>query len=701
MKSSVFCRRIRRELYRQSLLSASLLVAAWLMSSTAFAWISDNGNGTYSNPLFYEEFSDPDMIRVGEDYYFTGTTMHAMPGLPVLHSRDLVNWTLISYAFNRLDLGPEFRLEDGGEIYGQGIWAPCIRFHQGTFYIFSNVNRHGTQVYRAQDPAGPWEHTRLGTRLYDLSVLFDDDGRIYAVHGVNEIHLSEINSEVTDVVPDTERIIIPRGSGMGEGLHFYKINGKYFIITAIPGAHTPMRCARSDSLDGPWDIVTISSQESMGIGLSYRLRENRDREPPFEILPANVNFRGGLTLHQGGIVDTPEGQWWGFSMMDHNSVGRLTCLSPVVWTNGWPYFGLPGNLERTPRVWVKPETGHRSQPRALFERTDDFSGPKLKPVWQWNHAPDDTQWSLSDRAGYLRLHSLPAPEFWWAKNTLTQRAIGPESTATAELDASGMKPGDVAGLALLNRPYAWVGVACTTNGLEVRQFDQLTGKTQARPVETDRLWFRAHCNFDTDLGRLSYSGDGRDFIELGGEIPMPYQLKTFQGIRYSLFHFNTAGAPGGVADFAQFTVDEPRSRGLTKPIPCGQLITLSSKGSGAVLAVKDGVLEVVAGRANAAIFKVVDRDLGRVALKARGGGYVSIGGSGGAGEVTIKGGPPGDAETFQWVDMQRGDLMLMSLATHRFLTAGEADLGPAAANAQGTRPDRLDGVCFEWKIVSN
>lgn len=154
-------------------------------------WRADNGNGTFSNPLFYEEFSDPDMIRAGEDYYFTGTTMHCMPGLAVLHSKDLVNWEFMSYAFDRLDLGPAFRLEDGKEIYGQGIWAPSFRHHNGTFYILSNVNGQGTHVFRATSPSGPWRHNKLATPLYDLSVLFDDDGKIYVVHGVNEINLSE------------------------------------------------------------------------------------------------------------------------------------------------------------------------------------------------------------------------------------------------------------------------------------------------------------------------------------------------------------------------------------------------------------------------------------------------------------------------------------------------------------------------------
>jgi xylan 1,4-beta-xylosidase len=157
------------------------------------SWAADNGNGTYSNPLFYDEFSDPDMIRVGPDYYLTGATMHTMPGLPILRSRDLVNWRIAGYAFFRLDLGPAFRLEDGKEIYGQGIWAPSFRYRNGTFYIFANVNRFGLQVFRASDPRGPWKHNRIEPGLHDLSVLFDDDGKIYAVYAARTIRIVELN----------------------------------------------------------------------------------------------------------------------------------------------------------------------------------------------------------------------------------------------------------------------------------------------------------------------------------------------------------------------------------------------------------------------------------------------------------------------------------------------------------------------------
>ncbi len=163
-------------------------------------WTADNGDGTFTNPLFYEEFSDPDIIRVGTDFYMTGTTMHTMPGLPVLHSTDLVNWTLLGYALDTLDLGPEFRLE-GGEIYGQGIWAPCIRYRNGTFYIFSNVNGQKTQIYTATDPRGPWTHSEAEFNYHDLTVFFDDDGRAYVVWGYRNLRIAELDETLHRVIP--------------------------------------------------------------------------------------------------------------------------------------------------------------------------------------------------------------------------------------------------------------------------------------------------------------------------------------------------------------------------------------------------------------------------------------------------------------------------------------------------------------------
>lgn len=656
-------------------------------------WTADNGNGTFSNPLFYEEFSDPDVIRVGTDYYLTGTTMHTMPGLPVLHSKDLVNWKLASYAAERVDLAPAFRLQ-GGEVYGQGIWAPCIRHHNGQFYIFSNINNHGTQVYRSTSAEGPWKHNVLATTLYDLSVLFDDDGKIYAVCGVREISLVELNADLTDVVPNTRRVIIPPSLGMGEGLHFYKIKGKYYIVSAVPGANTPMVCARADTLAGPWTLETLVTGENQGVGTGYRLR-NAPRNAPatFGVIPPDVNQRGGLTIHQGGIVDTPSGQWWSVIMQDHNSVGRVSCLAPITWTDGWPLLGLPGNLRKSPKVWIKPDTGHQQDPTPLFIRDDNFDSGKLNPLWQWNHVPEDSKWSLTEKPGALRLHSLPAQDFWTARNTLTQRSIGPESIVTVEIDLKNTQSDDVAGLALLNYPYAWIGVARNANGLILQQFDQITGKTVEQPMPADRVWLRVHCDFDTEQAVFSVSTDGKRFTNIGNPFTTIFQLRTFQGVRYSLFHYNNAGSAGGFADFDNVNIDEPRHKGLSKPIPYGKSIVLKTVGDGAVLVAKSGGLQSVdSGQTSAeAPLKVLDRQLGRIALQAKDGRFVTVGTDG---VITFAPQQSGDSQTFQWVDMERDQIMLMSLTNHRYLLAKPG--AAAVANHPVPRPDRKDGSCFTW-----
>ncbi|BCM94363.1 non-reducing end alpha-L-arabinofuranosidase BoGH43B [Abditibacteriota bacterium] len=663
-------------------------------------WTADNGNGTFTNPLFYDEFSDPDLIRVGDDFYLTGTTNHTFPGLPVLHSKDLVNWTFLSYAFDRLDLGPEFRLEDGEEIYGQGIWAPCFRYHNGTFHIFSNVNGHTTQLFRAINPAGPWTRTAMKCVLHDLSVLFDDDGKIYVVWGYQGLQFAQLNDDLTDLIPGTQQPLLLKDKGLGEGAHFYKIDGQYFLTSAWFEGRMRMPCARSDRPEGPYEInQAVSMDEDFGLAEGYRMWESRER--PFDVVPQNTLDGGRNSLHQGGIVDTPTGEWWGFSMMDANSVGRLTGLSPVTWQDGWPYFGLLGNLKRTPRTWTKPNTGHTALPHAPYERSDDFSTPQLKAIWQWNHTPDDSKWSLSERPGFLRLHSLPATDLWWARNTLTQRSIGPVSIPTVELDASGLQVGDVAGLALLNLPYAWLGVRYDEQGLTIEQFEQRTGETTHTSLNGTRVWLRAHCDFLREEGQFFYSINGEHFEPFGAPLALIFQTKTFQGVRYSLFHFNTQGVSGGYADFDGIDVHEPHPHGLMKPIPYGQTITLSPFGDDLFLVVKEGSLRATSSadalvEGAAAQFQVVDCGLGRVALQAAG-GYVSVSESGEATRIEpiVK---PGETETFQWTETLYGDLILLSLVTHRHLRV-ERKSGAIFADHPGPKPDRKDGSCFCWNLA--
>lgn len=645
--------------------------------SAGQTWTADNGNGTYTNPLFFDEFSDPDLIRVGNDYYMTGTTMHSMPGLPILHSRDLVNWRFVAYASERLDLGPSFRLEEGKNEYGRGIWAPCFRYHQGVFYIFSNVNGQTTQVFRATSPKGPWSRKAMKRSLHDLSVLFDDDGKVWVVWGYQGLRIAQLTSDLTDLIPGTERELMPKSAGMGEGVHFYKIRGKYFLTSAWFLDEMRMPTARADRLDGPWEVnQDVSRGEDFGLGVGYRVQ---GRTPPFRIVPPDSSRAGRNAIHQGGIVDTPAGEWWGFSMMDANSVGRLTALSPVTWSEGWPYFGLPGNLGRSPRTWVKPKAPP-SKIFAPYRRSDDFSGRELQAVWQWNHVPVQGKWSLRERPGFLRLHAQEALDLWNAKNTLTQRAMGPRSTVTAVLDTSGMQAGDVAGLALFNRPYAWVGVERRSTEATVTLLDEATGTTSREPLAGARIWLRANCDFIKNEAAFQFSVDGKDFRPIGKSHPMVFTLTTFQGVRYSLFAYHAPGSGGGYADFDAIEIQEE-----AKPrIPLGKAITLQS-------AMQGTKLELDA----AAKFKVVDRKLGRIALQSPK-GYVSVTADG---TVSLRTGEPLQSETFQWIETFDGQLLLLSLRTNRYLRR-EPGSGAILADAPGPHPDGKDGVRWAWKTAA-
>jgi len=710
---------------RTQLSARTLAVAATLTLTIAAhpgSWTADNGNGTYTNPIFYDEFSDPDLIRVGDDFYLAGTTMHSIPGVVILHSRDLVNWKFLSYAAPRLDLGPAFDLEGGKEIYGQGIWAPCIRYHDGKFHVFSNTNNYGLQLFIATDPAGPWEHRTL-PGIHDLSVLFDDDGRVWAVHGYDEVTLIELKPDLSGFVEGSSRVIIPRGNAMGEGHHFYKVDGRYYILSANYAPTGRMQCARADNIFGPYETRVIATNETLGtqrgwllnpIGLGMAVPEPG---ATFRMSEPGGNQLGAVPMHQGGIVDLPNGDWWGFSMLDFRSVGRTTALSPVTWQDGWPYFGLPGNLGRSPRTWTKPAVATHAEPHALaapkpgeggpYERSDSFDDATLPAIWQWNHNPLAAKWSLTEKPGALRLHTMPASQFLWAKNTLTQRAIGPVSVATAELDASGLHVGDTAGLALLNMPFATIGVAHTDAGFALRFYDQAKNETIDAPLSSPRVWLRATGDYDEDFAHLSWSFDGESFTEVGGKIRLPYQLKTFQGTRIALFAFNTAGAEGGHADFESFRVDEPLAD-RSANIPLGRIVMLTNLGNGSVVwANPHGMLHSAQpGSAQAtgagARFRVHDRGNGRVALEALNGtGFVTVVGLGLTSDVRLMKTESADS-LFMWQDMIRDrQCMLLSLKTHRFVGIDPTTGEPYSADSPGSSPNRRNGTVLFWTEIAS
>lgn len=648
---------------------------------SAQTWTADNGNGTYTNPLFFEEFSDPCMIRVGSDFYLTGTTMHTMPGLPILHSRDLVNWRLISYVFNRIDLGPEFSMKDGKNMYGKGIWAPSFVYDEKTktYYIFTNVNGHTTQAFKASSPYGPWKHWEMKSGFHDLSVFFDNNGKKYVCWGAGNNYLAQLNDELTDTIPGTKRLIAKSGA---EGAHMYKINNQYLIIWAVPGNNTPQLAGKSKNIYGPYEITKICDKNHLGVHAGYGLKhspwqDNKD----FEYWDQNLNY--GVTMHQGGIIDTPMGEWWGYSMQDHNALGRVTCLSPVTWENGFPYFGLSGNLGKTPRTWIKPNVGLPQQMIVpIADRNDDFSSSTMKILWQWNHLPNDTAWSLTEAPGKLRLHSLPAKDFWTARNTLTQRSVGSNTTCSVDLEASKMEDGDVAGLALLNYPYAWIGIRKIDNKYQLQMYDQSKPeKIHIVNLDSPIVKFSVNTNFETEKAQFYYSvADDSAINKLGEPFTMVFQLKTFQGVRYALFHYNEKGTKGGYADFDNYIVKEKFAQ---CSIPFNKKINLiiqSNKNTFEIQGIKG--------------FKVIDLKLGRIALKTKD-KYISVDEKGSVNLRCCN--KPGNAESFQWIQLENGDLVLLSLTTHRYLqvtTEGKID-----ANRDVPSPNPHDGSRFHWKVL--
>lgn len=693
-----------------SLIASVLIVGAYAQPRS---WTADNGNGTFTNPLFYDEFSDPDILRVGDDYYLAGTTMHAVPGLVILHSRDLVNWENISYCFDRFDFDDEaFSLKNHKEVYGQGIWAPCIRYANGTFYVFSNVNGKGLQCYTANDIRGPWEHHNMKGRIYDLSVLFDDDGKIYAIHGYGEVKCTELKPDMSGPIEETERTIIPEGNAVGEGHHMYKIDGMYYLVSTdyLPNGRT--LCSRSESIWGPYETITITADETFGYhpapmtqvpgNQKYRIGEDGTK---FGILPANYDATACTNIHQGGIVQDQSGQWWALLMMDFHSIGRTVTLAPVTWKEGWPMLGLEGNLGRAPRTWFKPQIPSAASlpATAPYERNENFDGKKLGRVWQWNHNPDEKKWSL--RKGRLRLTAMPAEQLMWARNSLTQRVIGPTSVTTVELYTQGMKDGDVAGLGNINIPCSWIGLVKEGKTLTLRCFEQLTNDTidvaltapaDARKADISRVFLRFVGNFDKDQGHYEYSTDGVNFTQVGREMTLSYQLITFQGSRLALFAFNHKGSEGGYAEFDNFTVQETKAD-RSGNIPYGKTFRIINVATGRMAeATPHGVLYDTTRDSKLTHFRIIDRGQGKVLLQCEDGRYLMCSGFGIAGDVRMTTDIE-KAEEFLWQDYLDHEFMLLSLRNHRYVGKSPTTGSPYSMDFTGADPARRNGAVLRWE----
>ncbi len=700
-----------------TLLFAALL-AAGSQAQTAKSWTADNGNGTFTNPLFYDEFSDPDILRVGDDYYLAGTTMHAVPGLVILHSKDLVNWENISYCFDRFDFSDDsFSLKNHKEIYGQGVWAPCIRYANGQFYVYTNINGKGLQCYTSKNIQGPWEHHNMKGNIYDLGVLFDDDGKVYAIHGYGTVKCTELQPDMSGPKEGTERVIIPEGNGVGEGHHMYKINGMYYLISTDYRPNGRTLCSRSKSIWGPYETRVITADETYGYhaasltqvprGEKYRIGQDGTK---FALGQLNKDATAASNAHQGGIVQATDGSWWALFMQDFHSIGRTVCLMPMTWEDGWPMVGLKGNYGRAPRTWFKPGTimgeypsGKQpaDAPHGPYVRSENFDGKQLGRVWQWNHNPEEKMWSL--KKGRLRLNAMPAEQLMWARNTLTQRVIGPESIVTVEMNVKGLKDGDVCGLGNINVPCSWIGIVKSGKTLTLRCFEQLTNDTIDATVNlTDnKIWLRSIGHYDNDQAQYAYSTDGVNFQTMGRMMPLSYQLISFQGSRHALFAFNISGKNGGYAEFDNFTVEEPAAD-RTGNIPFGKTFRIINKATELPASCDPhGLLHDTRAndKSQRTQFQLVDHGHGIVSVRCVDGRYIKVYGEGLPGDVRFTT-DPSQAEKFLWQDYLNHDFMLFSLRNSRYIGKSPTTGSPYSMDYPGADPARRNGSVLRWEEIN-
>ena len=691
-------------------LSISLFSALWINAQAPISWTADNGNGTFTNPLLYDEFSDPDIIRVGDDYYLAGTTMHSVPGLVILHSKDLVNWENISYCFDRFDFNDDaFSLKNGKEVYGQGIWAPCIRYANGQFYLYSNVNGKGLQCYTSKDIHGPWVHHNMQGKIYDLSVLFDDDGKIYAIHGYGEVHCTELKPDMSGPIESTDKVIIPEGSAVGEGHHMYKMNGMYYLISTDYKPNGRTICSRSKSIWGPYEQCVITADETFGYH-AVGLTDWKGRIVPdgskFKIGAEDKDATACTNIHQGGIVQTQKGDWYALLMMDFHSVGRTVTLAPITWKDGWPMIGLEGNLGRAPRTWLKPDIPgtENIKPYAAYQRNENFNGKTLGRVWQWNHNPDDKKWSI--KGGKLQLKALPADQLMWARNSLTQRVVGPRSIYTVELSTSKMKDGDVAGIGNINVPCSWLGVVKEGTKMKLRCFEQLSNDTidydavniMGGNGKMNKLYLRMVGDWDNNIMHYAVSGDGVNFQQVGHKMKLSYQLVTFQGSRVSLFAFNKNKVEGGIAEFDNFICEE-LDADRSKNIPLGKEIRIINLATGKPMhAQPHGLLYDADEKDNSmqTKFKVIDKGNGKVILQCADGRYVFTSGMGLPGDVRLTK-DESKAEVFMWQDYLNKEFMLMSMRTHTYIGKSPTTGSPYSMDYKGADPARRNGAVFRWE----
>ncbi len=534
----------------KKLLKSSLLAIGCLL-------LAASANAQIKNPMLWADVPDPDVIRVDDTFYLVSTTMHLMPGAPVMASKDLKNWETVGYIFDKLTDSPKYDLQEG-TVYGRGQWATSLKYHNGKFYALLAPNEAGamgdTYIFTAPKAEGPWTiHSRL-RHFHDATLFFDEDGTPYVFFGTGE--MCQLTLDLKGVVEGSLRHYFQREAderGLLEGTRVIKHNGTYYALLIshvyAPGRHRREVCYRTKDLNGTWEKNTILESD----------------------------FGGFSYLAQGTIVDTKEGDWYGIMFQDRGGVGRVLTLSPVRWIDGWPQLGDEnGKVPETMRPY------RSGMPETSIVRADEFASSELGLHWQWNHNPIDNAWSLKERPGFLRLKTNRVVEnLYLAPNTLTQRMEGPTCSGAVKLDVSKMKDGDCAGLAAFNGDSGVLTIkkqgkkyvlemseqkvsltdrekAVTNVEEKVIEIVDLSAafKSQTSNLKSQTIWLRLDGDFrpgQHDVANFFYSLDGEKWTQIGTKnYRMIFDYRRFfMGTKFGIFNYATK-KNGGYVDVDEF-----------------------------------------------------------------------------------------------------------------------------------------------------
>ena len=505
---------------------------------------ADQGNGTYINPIINADFPDPDLIRVGDTFYMLSTTFHQLPGATLLQSKDLVNWEYCANPLAQLVTDPQnakwnkYNLLNGESAYAEGMWASALGYNDGTFYILISSLDVGGALLTATNPAGPWTYRKLNDNYYDCGILFEGDN-IYVSCGIGRLHVVKLDKNFNRV---TDKEVIQRDNSGLEGSKIYHIGNYYYIYATYGGTEGSQTIFRSTDPMGTYEEV-------------------------------GTRVMRGQHIHQGALVDTPTGEWWTILFKDDGAIGRIPYLEPVTWTDGWPTLGNAGiDVSKNGAAYQKPNVG-QAYPRTALPTNDTFTSLELGMQWQWNHQPDNNAWSLADNPGYLRLYtSGTATDLKHARNSLTQRLIAlhnegaanskkPQVYGTVKMDLSGMQNGDVAGLAVFQDPYSWVGVKMLDGKKHLYVYREAYDNNavvdkDCGELATDIIYLQARANFGTSKVKYYYSTDNVTYESASSNsFDMRFIISIFTGQRFYLFNYATQ-QNGGYVDFDWFSTEQ-------------------------------------------------------------------------------------------------------------------------------------------------